>query len=98
MHSALFQTLIDEITGTDFDQNKALDVFLRDATTQCKQGASIETLGKGVWLIPLESDLPFLGLTTHLASTYGIPYRVLFLNERPVWVRPELPSQNLSNR
>jgi hypothetical protein len=47
-----------------------------------------ETLGENCWLIPLRNDLGNFASLVYEAQFHKLRYRVLFLEEEPVWIHP----------
>jgi len=63
---------------------RQLAEFFADRT---KSRPEIEKLAENVWLIPLESALPFFGTLVHGAHEHHLKCRTLFLDETAQWVK-----------
>ena len=73
-------------SGGSYESNKRLEALLDEATILAKQNEGIESLATGTWLIELETALPLLSQIAHKASSDNVPYRVLFLDQKPEWL------------
>jgi len=46
-----------------------------------------ETLHENVWLIPLQTELTYLGKLVEWALSYHIPLYIQFLDDKPAWIK-----------
>jgi hypothetical protein len=63
------------------------DRFLDDIQKNIKPCRGMQKIHENVWLLPLETGIPFLGRLMEWADGYHIPLRILFLDEEPDWIK-----------
>jgi hypothetical protein len=84
MHSVILR--IDLSMTDSYDLNKTKERLSNDLKRTSQTFSDIEKLGEGCWLISLSKSLPFLAKSIALAESCGIPYKVLYFEDEPVWI------------
>jgi len=52
-----------------------------------------EKIHDNVWLIPLSTGMPFLSSLCVYAKAWNVPHRILFLDEKPEWIKWPPPDE-----
>jgi hypothetical protein len=63
------------------------DKFLGNIGRNKRQAEVAPTIHDNIWLIPLNTGMPFLNHLMQCAEPYPIPLRILFLNDEPDWIK-----------
>lgn len=72
---------------------KTLGDILDKAKKHAPPSQTTQAIQENVWLIPLHTDMPFLARLLGEASMASMPMQILFLHERPDWIKvpPDAP-------
>jgi hypothetical protein len=60
--------------------------FLHNLRQRGPQPKETQTIHENVWLIPLQTELPYLMNLFDHAKDYSIRLRILFLDDAPDWI------------
>jgi hypothetical protein len=92
-HNAKFALAIAEkpIRGTVQDPDKIWKEFLGNYRSHIRPTEDIQMIHENVWLIPLDTGMPFVGRLLDWTNMAGIPLRILFLDEEPDWIQYPKP-------
>jgi hypothetical protein len=77
---------IPKLNGADPRQQGNRNTVLMTASDMQARYKGIETLDENLWLLRVESGLPFFCNIVSLADRNQIPYRILVLEDEPKWL------------
>jgi hypothetical protein len=83
-HALLIVGFAADSTSLGSNERAAWSNFLPDAIHRAEASKTVERIGAGTWLIPLDSDLQIFCELVQLAHVTRVPVRVLFSEARPV--------------
>jgi hypothetical protein len=69
------------------NQNGEWIRFLSTIANKRESDQPLERIHGSVWLIPLSTGMPFLAVLFSEARAGSIPLRILFLDEKPDWIK-----------
>lgn len=76
-----------EVDPAGHQEQKRLGDCLATAESNAATSKQIERIARGVWLIPLESDLQGLAGLVKCAADWKIPARTLMFDEKPSFLQ-----------
>src|ERR1700733_2741311 len=79
-------------------KGQTLDDILGNAKKRAMPSQAIQSLEQNVWLIPLHTDILFLSHLLAEASNANIPLHILFLHERPDWIKQPPAAPNIGEK
>ena len=92
MHSILLAIRADAQRS---DNEKTTDKWwkaVHQSEERAKQSPTVQQLGLGCWLIPLDTGLPFLGYSIAALETSSLAYSLLYIEDPPQLQRQPAPT------
>jgi len=92
--NAKYAIVIGEAQSSqNYDRRRRWQEFAASVEHNAQSSADTKTIHDNVWLIPLATNMRFLGQLLEWGRMSGIVLRILFVDEEPDWVVYPKPAE-----